>query len=61
MIGVLLNIAWFTVCFLFLAAVVGSIALTRWRHREADDAAETERVMESLKADTTHQYEMDAL
>lgn len=59
--GLWANIAWFTACFLFLLAVVGSIALSHWYRREAEDAAKTERVMESLETDTTHQHEMDAL
>lgn len=59
MIGILLNIAWFTVCFLFFAAVVGSIALNAWRRREAERAAATQRVLDSLLQDNSHTHEQD--
>lgn len=60
MTGLLLNIVWFTVVFLFLAAVVGSIALARWRQREREDAAATEKVMDSLGFDHTNSHIYDA-
>jgi cbb3-type cytochrome oxidase subunit 3 len=57
--GHIANAAWFAVCWLFLIAVVGSALLGHWRKREREEAAETERVLESLKYDTTHVHEMD--
>ena len=57
----LANIIWLAVCWLFLVAVVGSIALAYWRERERKDAAETQRVMDSLLSDKTHTHELDAL
>jgi tryptophan-rich sensory protein len=59
--GWLANAIFLGCAWLFLLALVGSIALTAWRHREAADAAKTKAVMDSLLHDTTHQYEQDAL
>jgi hypothetical protein len=57
--GHIANAVWFAFCWLFLSVVVGSALLGQWRRREREEAAETERVLESLKYDTTHVHEMD--
>lgn len=59
--GQVASAAWLAVVWLFLIAVVGSTLLIRWRRLEQEDAEETTRVMASLKPDTTHLHEMDAL
>ena len=59
--GWLANAIFLGSAWLFLMATVASIALRAWRQREADDAAETQRVMDSLGYDRSHQYEQDAI
>jgi hypothetical protein len=56
---VIANILFLGCCWLFLFAVIGSIALNTWRRREAADAAETQRVMDSLLHDTTNLHIYD--
>jgi len=58
---VIANILFLACSWLFLLAVIGSIALRAWYRREAEAAAKTQRVMNSLLHDTTHQWEQDAL
>jgi tellurite resistance protein TehA-like permease len=57
----LANIIFLGCCWLFLLAVVATIALRAWRHREAEDAAETQQVMDSLGYDRSHAHEQDAV
>ena len=57
----LANILFLGACWLFLFAVIGSIALRCWHERERRDAAETARVLSTLLHDRSHQYEQDAL
>ena len=54
------NIIFLGACWLFLFAVIGSIALRYWHRREAEDAARTERVMARLTQDTTGDHWWDA-
>jgi hypothetical protein len=58
--GAWANILFLGACWLFLLVVIGSIALSAWRRREAADAARTREVMDSLKSDTTNAYIFDA-
>lgn len=54
------NVLFLGAVWLFLLAVVGSIALRRWHHREAVDAAKTQDVLDSLLSDTTNVHIWDA-
>ena len=56
-----LSAGWLAASWLFLVAVVGGALLARWHRHERNDAAETERVMQTLTSDTSHTHEMDAL
>lgn len=55
------GLAWTFAAWAFLIAVTGGALLRRWYAHEHEEAAETEHVLESLKADTTHLHEMDIL
>lgn len=59
--GWLANVLFLGACWIFILAVVGSIALRSWKEREAACAAATEGVMESLTSDTTGLHEQDAI
>lgn len=48
---------WFGIAWLFLAAVF----FKHWYHREHVERDATEAALKRCKADTTHQYEQDAL
>jgi hypothetical protein len=58
--GWLANVLFLGACWIFLLAVVASIALRYWREREAVRAARVEEVMESLTSDITGLHEQDA-
>jgi hypothetical protein len=55
------GIGWAMCAWAFLVAVVGGALYRRWSRHEQEDAAETTRVMSSLKADHSHDHEQDAL
>ena len=57
----ILTAGWLAASWLSLVAVFGGALLARWRRHERNDAAETERVMQTLTSDTSHTHEMDAL
>ena len=54
------NIIFLGACWLFLFAVIGSIALRCWHERERRDAAETARVLNTLLHDRTNDHIYDA-
>lgn len=59
--GWLANTLFLGACWIFIIAVVGSIALRSWREREAARATKVDEVMESLTSDTSHKFEQDAI
>jgi hypothetical protein len=61
-IGRVLEFAW-TLCVWFFLVfwLVVPIALAYWRHNERLRAEQTEKTLDSLGFDTSHQYEQDAM
>lgn len=62
MLGRIAEFLWMVAfwAFLLLAFIV-PIALSYWRAREKAAAAETQRVLETLGFDTTHDHEQDVV
>lgn len=60
-VGQLATFAWVTaVAFFFICWFAAPVLLAYWRAREKQRAAETKRVTDSLKSDTTNAYIFDA-
>lgn len=60
--GQIVGFIWTLLVWFFLVSVfVFPITLSYWRHNERLRAEQTEKTLESLGYDTTHEHEMDAM